>query len=98
MERRWRVCSTTAEGSLGALELFLLFCPPADIVVRIPVPYCEKQNQIKHCQYLLCVQHMRINRLMQVNVEAPSEHVCSSSTVESINVYSFHRSALLYKV
>ena len=24
---------------------------------------------------------------MQVNVEAPSEHVCSSSTVESINVY-----------
>ena len=31
---------------------------------------------------------------MQVNVEAPSEHVCSSSTVESINVYSFHRSAV----
>jgi len=35
---------------------------------------------------------------MQVNVEAPSEHVYSSSTVESINVYSFHRSASQYKV
>src|SRR3984893_15259884 len=59
MERRWRVCSTTAEGSLGALELFLLFFPPADIVLRIPVPYYEKQSQIKHCQYLLYVQHAR---------------------------------------
>jgi hypothetical protein len=44
------------------------------------------------------VDIMSINRLMQVNVEAPSEHACSSSTVESIHVYSIHRSALLYKV
>src|ERR1700694_1918980 len=41
---------------------------------------------------------MSINRLMQVNVEAPSEHACSSSTVESINMCSTNRSALQYKV
>jgi len=35
---------------------------------------------------------------MQVNVEAPSEHVYSSSKVESINMCSTNRSALLYKV
>ena len=42
--------------------------------------------------------YMSINRLMQVNVEAPSEHVYSSSKVESINMCSTNRSALLHKV
>src|SRR5260370_33679157 len=56
VERRSRVCSTTVGGSLGALELVLLLCPPVDIDLRIPVPYYETQDRRIHCQYLLYVR------------------------------------------
>ena len=42
-------------------------------------------------------QYMSINRLMQVNVEAPSEHVCSNNNNLNHNVCGFNRFALLYK-
>ena len=57
VERRWRVCSVTTAGSLGALELVSLLCLPVDIPEEIPVPYYETQSQRERCQYLGCAQH-----------------------------------------
>jgi hypothetical protein len=62
-------------------------------VTRLPYAEFAINNSIS-----ASTGHMSINRLMQVNVEAPSEHACSSSTVESINMCSTNRSALQYKV
>ena len=41
---------------------------------------------------------MSINMLMQVNVEAPSEHVCSSNNNINCNMCSINGFVLLYKV
>ena len=60
----------------------------------------QQLQQLQHTEQRLhqAQQQMSINRLMQVNVEAPSEHVCSTSKINSIIMCSIHRSALLYKV
>ena len=60
----------------------------------------QQLQQLQHTEQRLhqAQQQMSINRLMQVNVEAPSEHVCSTSKINSIIMCSTNRSTFLHKV
>src|ERR1700730_2731293 len=60
----------------------------------------QQLQQLQHTEQRLhqAQQQMSINRLMQVNVEAPSEHWCSTSSINSIIMRSTNRSTFLHKV
>src|SRR6202163_3396170 len=81
---------------------YIQYCVTAN---RKPVPLSEEalmnwasNTALSGCKYTTIKSYMSINRLMQVNVEAPSEHVCSSSKINSIIMRNTNRSTFLHKV